>query len=91
MLLHIGEEAVIQQKDIVAILDYRALESSELMSAFLRQHKEKKSMVNLCHTNHHPKSVIVTKEHVYISPLSSITLKKRAGERIDFAHSWYVK
>ncbi|MCK6255081.1 DUF370 domain-containing protein [Fictibacillus sp. KIGAM418] len=89
MLLHIGEEAVIQQKDIIAILDYHALESSELMNAFLRQHKEKKSMVNLCDTN--PKSVIITKKQVYISPLSSITLKKRAGERIDFAHSWYLK
>lgn len=89
MLLHIGEDAVIQQKDIIAILDYNALESSELMSAFLRQHKENKSMINLSDTN--PKSVIITKKHVYISPLSSITLKKRAGERIDFAHSWYLK
>ncbi|EIT86132.1 hypothetical protein A374_07421 [Fictibacillus macauensis ZFHKF-1] len=89
MLLHIGEDAVIQQKEIIAILDYQAMEDSDCLPAFLQKHKAEKSLVQLSEL--HPKSLIITKKHVYISPLSSMTLKKRAEERVDFAHSWYLK
>lgn len=74
MYIHIGEDLNIRAKDIVAILDKESAKSSEMMDEFLMRHKE--IVLNLSKNPY--KSVIITKDKVYLSPIASGTLKKRS-------------
>jgi extracellular matrix regulatory protein B len=51
--------------------------SSNLVEEFLEQHKEK--LVNL--SKNPFKSVVITYDKVYLSPISSGTLKKRSNQK----------
>jgi extracellular matrix regulatory protein B len=75
MYIHIGEEILVRTKDIIAILD-KDVHSSQYIQEFL-QHNEKHTE-NL--SKNPFKSIVVTKEKVYLSPLSSTTLKKRTQQ-----------
>ncbi|MDP4108310.1 MAG: DUF370 domain-containing protein [Bacillota bacterium] len=75
MYIHIGEEHTIRVRDIIAIVDKQSGDSSLLNEKFLKRHK-----VNLNNlTKSSFKSIIITKDHVYLSPYSSSTLKKRSN------------
>ncbi|CAG9622873.1 extracellular matrix regulator RemB [Sutcliffiella rhizosphaerae] len=72
MYLHIGEEVMVRASKVVAIFDRRLLQSeweNTLPSA------AKKSIKNI--SKHDVKSVVITDEAIYFSPLASTTLKKR--------------
>jgi hypothetical protein len=76
MYIHIGEDINIRAKDIISILDKESVNNSPLVEEFLKARKEK--VINL--TNNPFKSVIVTFDNVYLSPISSGTLKKRSNQ-----------
>lgn len=76
MYIHIGEEVLVRAKDIIAILDKESVHSSENIQEFL-QHNEKHTE-NLSKNSF--KSIVVTKEKVFLSPLASTTLKKRSQQ-----------
>ncbi|MEH7334574.1 extracellular matrix/biofilm biosynthesis regulator RemA family protein [Neobacillus drentensis] len=76
MYIHIGEDHNIRAKDIITILDKESANQSELVEEFLNHHKEK--VMNL--SKNPFKSIIITFDKVYLSPIASGTLKKRSSQ-----------
>lgn len=78
MYIHLGDDCVVSTREIVAIVDYK-MRSSSVVEEFLQ--KQEKQIISL--SQGAPKSIVVTTESVYYSPLSSSTLKKRASFVIE--------
>ncbi|MDX8363274.1 MULTISPECIES: extracellular matrix regulator RemB [Bacillaceae] len=80
MFIHLGEDLIIRNSDIIAILDRQLLTSSPIIVEFIKAHKS-----DTVQLSGETKSVVVTVDKVYFSPLSSNTLKKRAqmGSELD--------
>jgi hypothetical protein len=76
MYIHVGEDINIRARDIISILDKESVNNSPLVEEFLKAHKEK--VINLSKNPFN--SVIVTFDNVYLSPISSGTLKKRSNQ-----------
>ncbi|WP_042464277.1 extracellular matrix regulator RemB [Neobacillus dielmonensis] len=76
MYLHIGEDLNIRAKEIITILDKESALNSELVEEFLNHHQ--KQVVNLSKNPY--KSIVITSEKVYLSPIASSTLKKRSSQ-----------
>ncbi|MFT4416915.1 extracellular matrix regulator RemB [Fredinandcohnia humi] len=74
MFIHLGDNVIVRTSDVVTILDRQLLKSSSIVNEFLD--KQKGRIVELANGN--TKSVVVTVDKVYFSPLSSSTLKRRA-------------
>lgn len=74
MYLHIGEEVLVLTKDIIAILDIDSANSSAFMEEFIA--RQNQQIVQLAKGT--VKSIVVTGNQVYYSPLASGTLKKRS-------------
>ncbi|WP_342433762.1 extracellular matrix/biofilm biosynthesis regulator RemA family protein [Neobacillus sp. FSL H8-0543] len=77
MYIHIGEDLNIRAKDIIAILDKECVNSSELVEEFLKHHGER--LINL--SKNPFKSVVITYDKVFLSPISSGTLKRRSSQK----------
>ena len=82
MFLHIGEDIVVREKDIIGIFDFETSTLSKHTQKYL-QNKEKDQKV-VAISNQLPKAFVVidNKEKpyskVYFTLVSSFTLKKRA-------------
>ncbi|WP_066310717.1 extracellular matrix regulator RemB [Bacillus sp. FJAT-29814] len=76
MYIHIGEDHSIRVNDIIAILDKASVKNSELLTEFLEHHQDK--VMNL--SKNPFKSVVVTFDKVYLSPIASGTLRKRSNQ-----------
>jgi hypothetical protein len=76
MYIHIGEDINIRARDIISILDKESANNSPLVEEFISHRKEK--VINL--SKNPFKSVIITYDNVYLSPISSGTLKKRSNQ-----------
>ncbi|WP_210367581.1 extracellular matrix/biofilm biosynthesis regulator RemA family protein [Bacillus sp. REN3] len=74
MYLHVGEEVLVRTRDIIAILDIDSAKSSPFMEEFIG--RQQKKAVHLAKGA--AKSIVVTGDLVYFSPLASGTLKKRS-------------
>jgi hypothetical protein len=74
MLLHLGSNIAILNQEIVAILDYNSIKKSLDNQAVLNKaamiHREKNIKI---------KSVVLTQEEIYFSPISSLTLQNRVN------------
>ena len=75
MYIHIGEDLNIRAADIITILDKESTNDSEIMDEFLTHHDKK--IINLSKSTF--KSVVITFDKVYLSPIASGTLKKRSN------------
>jgi hypothetical protein len=75
MYIHIGEDANVKLKDIIAILDKESSSSSPLVSEFLK--RKEASLINLAKKSY--KSIVITNDRIYLSPFASGTLKKRSN------------
>ncbi len=71
---------MVRSSDVITILDRQLLKSSSIVNEFLDVQKDR--VVEL--SNGKTKSVVVTVDKVYFSPLSSSTLKKRSQYVSDF-------
>lgn len=76
MFIHLGGDMVLNADSIVAILDHNSQDLSEENQNFLKVKKKQKATVKV--TEDVPKSFVITKDEVYLSPISSHTLKRRA-------------
>lgn len=76
MYIHIGEDINIRARDIISILDKESANNSPLVEEFINHRKDK--VINL--SKNPFKSVIITFDNVYLSPISSGTLKKRSNQ-----------
>ncbi len=83
MFLHIGADEIVYIKNIVAIMDIERTTTSNTTRHYLKMCEEK-GLVESIGTDI-PKSFIVTmndgKQKVYLSPISSSTLYKRAQKQ----------
>ena len=80
MLLHIGSDVSVHVRDVIMILDREAAEHSAATREFLKWAKAEDRLRSVLLGNEQPKSFVVTGECVYLSPISSITLGRRAGQ-----------
>lgn len=76
MFLHLGADMIIPLKKVIAITDNKG-EKSPINAEFLNTMNEEGMIVDISSGN--PKSFVVTDEKVFLSAISSLTLKKRAG------------
>jgi extracellular matrix regulatory protein B len=74
MYLHVGEDILVETKDIIAILDKESVKSSPLLQEFIDQQVER--IIDISKGSF--KSIVVTCDHIYYSPLASGTLKKKS-------------
>ena len=79
MYLHLGQEIVVNQRDIVAIFDMDTATISKNTRDFLKKAEEKKIVFNI--SDNIPNSIVICtilgSEVVYISQISTQTLYKR--------------
>jgi len=80
--LHLGEEKVISNQEIVGIFDYDLVKKSKTTKEYLElmdndQVLEKVSKGKIV------KSFIVTNNKVFLSPISSLTLQKRMFNQLS--------
>lgn len=81
MFLHIGGDVVIPVKNIIAIMDIDTTTISKDTKEFLKIAEEEGFVESI--SEDLPKTFIITefekKSKIYLSPISSVTLQKRAG------------
>ncbi len=76
MFIHIGNDNVIQSKDVISIVDRNIISSSIIMEEMMNNVKSQERVFGPIDE---AKSVVITNEQVYFSTLSVSTLKKRAS------------
>ncbi len=81
MFLHIGGDVVIPVRNVIAIFDIETTTVSKDTKEFLKVAEEEGFIQSI--SEDLPKSFIITendkKSKIYLSPISSVTLQKRAG------------
>ncbi|MFW6409762.1 MAG: extracellular matrix regulator RemB [Halanaerobiales bacterium] len=80
MFLHIGEGHMIPEKNIVLIGDLESVSDSEITREFFSVSEEEGFIVD--YFDGDPRSFILTGEMVYLSIISSDTLRKRLNRPI---------
>jgi len=77
MYIHLGGEKVILSSELVAIFDISIEKSSKISKQFVSHAIQEKNVVRI--GEEEAKSIVVTKNIVYYSPISSSTLKKKTN------------
>jgi hypothetical protein len=90
MFLHLGKNVIIHLEDVIAIIDLGSASDSEDTGNFIRTVREEGFVRSI--SNEEPKSMVITEKAsgrnkknkegsciVYFSPISSMTLSRRAG------------
>jgi hypothetical protein len=78
MFIHLGSDKIIRASELIAIFDLSIEKSSKISKQFIEQaNKDKRTEVI---GEEECKSLVVTRNKVYYSPISSTTLKKRANQ-----------
>lgn len=80
MFLHLGADTVVLLKNVIAINDFRMVKSN-INNIFLENMRTSKAVIDV--SNDNAKSIVITDEVVYLSAISSLTLKKRAGNVLE--------
>jgi len=80
MYIHLGDETIIRVAEIVAIFDIAIESTSKLTKQYTTRAIEDKRAEII--KDGAIKSIVVTKDKIYFSPISSITLKKRANQHL---------
>ncbi|HLR65196.1 MAG TPA: extracellular matrix/biofilm biosynthesis regulator RemA family protein [Pseudogracilibacillus sp.] len=75
MFIYIGNDEVIETKSLICIIDYNLAKETKQLKAI----KNSKDIVHLVDKESQVKSIVITDDKIYYSPLSSNTLKKREG------------
>lgn len=76
MYIHLGGEKIIRSSELIAIFDTSIEKSSKVSKQFVTQAQANNTLERI--GEEEAKSIVVTKNIVYYSPISSSTLKKRA-------------
>lgn len=80
MFLHLGGDTVVNLKDVIAIMDLDVTSTSKITREFLAVAEEEGFVVNV--SEDLPKSYVLTEidheSRIFVSPISSATLLKRA-------------
>ena len=63
-------------KEVISIMDHQSIKSSKINKKFIEDEKRLKKLVE--NSVEETKSYVITKDAIYCSPISSLTLKRRA-------------
>lgn len=77
MYLHLGGETVVKTSEVVAIFNMENIALSSPAHIFLKDAVNTQDDASV--TLNESKSLIITDKKIYISPISSFTLMKRAS------------
>ncbi len=75
MFVHLGGSTLVRSKSIIALINIENEPEKISVDPFLKQLDPKETLVKL---DNNSKSMIITDDKVYLSPISTTTLKKRA-------------
>ena len=81
MFIHLGGDTVVSKEEVIAILNMQLVNKSEINREFIEL-AEDDGFISSIAKKDAPKSFIITTKKVYLSPISSTTLKKRSYEKI---------
>lgn len=76
MYLHLGADCMVKNSEIIAIFNIRSPQTS-ILNDYVKSNLDKYKLVDVTVGNVYA-SCILTEDTVYLSSISSITLKKRA-------------
>lgn len=81
MFIHLGGDVVISIKDIISIMDIESSNISNITKEFLKTAEDEGFIKKI--SEDEPKSFILSEKEnktvIYLSPISSVTLYKRAS------------
>lgn len=78
MFIHIGGDIVVRTKDVIAIIDIDHSESPSKGQSFFDEVENTHEVVKITTKEEAKAFVVTTNKRIYYSPISSVTLKKRA-------------
>ena len=81
MYVHLGGERIVRASELVAIFDVSIEQSSRISRQFTAWASKRKNVEVI--GEEEPKSIVITTQKVYYSPISSSTLKKRTHQLPD--------
>jgi hypothetical protein len=76
LFLHIGEDVSVPAKDIIFILDLKSIDAGIASREFLEISRDEDLVTEIGPGD--PKSLVLTTERAYLSPISSLTLGGRS-------------
>ncbi len=76
MLLHLGENVSVTKEEIIAIIDYTVFDTA-VNKKFIETHSRRNRLEKIS-GNKKTKSLVLTTQGIYLSPISSGTLQKRS-------------
>lgn len=87
MFLHLGADIVVKKEDIIAIMDMETSSLSKITKEFLKNEQRNGNVINVDVENL-PKSYVLVsynkEKRLYISPIATSTLLKRANDKNMF-------
>ncbi len=78
MYLHLGNDISVRESEIISILDFELFRSGENKAYFEAMKKNKSVVYSNCLLNN-ARSLIITEKKIYLSAISSMTLKSRTA------------
>lgn len=78
MFLHLGNNFMLRKDKIIAILDLETTVNNNLVVQNLLNDVLKKGEARLISEENKEKSLVITDDGFYLSPISSVTLQKRS-------------
>lgn len=82
MFLHLGGDIVVPKEHVIAIVNMQLMKKTEVNREFLKIAEDEGFIVPITEKAN-AKSIIVTLEKIYLSPISSMTLKKRSDDILE--------
>lgn len=78
MYLHLGTDCMVKNSEVIAIFNIRSPQST-ILNDYVKKYQDKYKIVDVSVGNAYA-SCIITEDTIYLSSISSMTLKKRACE-----------
>ncbi|MFA5881950.1 MAG: DUF370 domain-containing protein [Eubacteriales bacterium] len=82
MFIHLGGDVVVSKDEVITILNNQLLKKNEINKEFMEL-AEEDGFLSLITEKANAKALIITSKRVYMSPISSMTLKKRSDEQLS--------
>lgn len=82
LFVHVGGDIILRSKEIIFILNEDIRDNLSVTNEFLKEEEKRKEKIII--SEDHIKSIVVTNDKIYYSPVSTLTLNKRSvGKTFD--------
>lgn len=82
MFIHLGGDIVVSKEEVIAILNTQLLKKAEVNREFMVLAESDGFIIPITEKEN-AKSLVITSKRIYLSPISSVTLKKRSEEMLN--------